>query len=181
MTWPSKIVSAIPSTRRLTVTGTASAAGAAARESTTSATGSAVRLSRVSIEPPLPRGSYGLRPESGLLASDSTPRLPGEQSAPQWLHATHQRPFTVAGPRGIRTRLPWPPAVERSEHTPPRHTLPRPLKSLAAFLPPSSRGLGHRPLTAETGVRIPVAVLPESAPALYARAGRSLGRRDRGA
>ena len=26
--------------------------------------------------------------------------------------------------------------------------------------PPSSRGLGRRPLTAETGVRIPVAVLP---------------------
>src|SRR4051812_17938534 len=30
---------------------------------------------------------------------------------------------------------------------------------LAEFLPPSSRGLGRRPLTAETGVRIPVAVL----------------------
>src|SRR3954466_2163179 len=30
--------------------------------------------------------------------------------------------------------------------------------------PPSSRGLGRRPLTAETGVRIPVAVL-EKAPA----------------
>src|SRR5439155_5887091 len=31
--------------------------------------------------------------------------------------------------------------------------------TLLAVLPPSSRGLGRRPLTAETGVRIPVAVL----------------------
>jgi hypothetical protein len=31
--------------------------------------------------------------------------------------------------------------------------------TLSAVLPPSSRGLGRRPLTAETGVRIPVAVL----------------------
>src|SRR3954454_16947571 len=30
--------------------------------------------------------------------------------------------------------------------------------------PPSSRGLGRRPLTAETGVRIPVAVLVKPAP-----------------
>ena len=35
---------------------------------------------------------------------------------------------------------------------------PRPLQS-PADEPPSSRGLGRRPLTAETGVRIPVAVL----------------------
>jgi hypothetical protein len=33
------------------------------------------------------------------------------------------------------------------------------LASSAVLLPPSSRGLGRRPLTAETGVRIPVAVL----------------------
>src|SRR3954471_1555262 len=32
----------------------------------------------------------------------------------------------------------------------------------AVFLPLSSRGLGRRPLTAETGVRIPVAVLPNA-------------------
>src|SRR3954463_2585128 len=37
-----------------------------------------------------------------------------------------------------------------------------PLNS-ARFLPPSSRGLGRRPLTAETGVRIPVAVLANPA------------------
>src|SRR5436309_6135342 len=35
---------------------------------------------------------------------------------------------------------------------------------LPSFRPPSSRGLGRRPLTAETGVRIPVAVLREPAP-----------------
>src|SRR3954471_2917256 len=34
---------------------------------------------------------------------------------------------------------------------------------LAEFLPPSSRGLGRRPLTAETGVQIPVAVLRKPA------------------
>jgi hypothetical protein len=66
----------------------------------------------------------GFRPESGLLASSSAPRLPDEPSAPQWLHATPQRPFTVAGPRGIHTRLPWPPAVEREQHTPRVHPTP---------------------------------------------------------
>src|SRR3954462_15581620 len=34
---------------------------------------------------------------------------------------------------------------------------------LSAVLPPSSRGLGRRPLTAETGVRIPVAALANAA------------------
>src|SRR5204862_2603608 len=34
-----------------------------------------------------------------------------------------------------------------------------PLVALPVSRPPSSRGLGRRPLTAETGVRIPVAVL----------------------
>src|SRR3954467_15467540 len=34
-----------------------------------------------------------------------------------------------------------------------------PAATLARLWPPSSRGLGRRPLTAETGVRIPVAVL----------------------
>jgi hypothetical protein len=51
-----------------------------------------------------------------------------------------------------------------------------PLQSAAR--PPSSRGLGRRPLTAETGVRIPVAVLRK--PALRAGFGRlrpSLGKR----
>src|SRR3954447_4990359 len=37
-----------------------------------------------------------------------------------------------------------------------------PAATLARLWPPSSRGLGRRPLTAETGVRIPVAVLPEA-------------------
>ena len=140
----------------------------------TSATGSAVRRSRVSIEPPLPRGSYGLRPESGLLASDSAPRLPGEPSAPQWLM------------RRISARSQW---RDRAGFAPgfPGHrplngasiphrvdTLPRPLKSLAAILPPSSRGLGRRPLTAETGVRIPVAVLLKPAQLSgFRRSGRS--------
>jgi hypothetical protein len=41
----------------------------------------------------------------------------------------------------------------------PGHAQHRPLQSPADG-PPSSRGLGRRPLTAETGVRIPVAVLP---------------------
>ena len=49
---------------------------------------------------------------------------------------------------------------------PRRRRAPRtpanPFAILAADAPPSSRGLGHRPLTAETGVRIPVAVLHES-------------------
>ena len=37
-------------------------------------------------------------------------------------------------------------------------TMCRPIGSLTRARPPSSRGLGRRPLTAETGVRIPVAV-----------------------
>ena len=47
---------------------------------------------------------------------------------------------------------------ERRKHSPERKPPAEdpPLNSLAA--PPSSRGLGRRPLTAETGVRIPVAV-----------------------
>ena len=89
---------------------------------------------------PFLEGRMGFRPEEGLLASSSAPRLPGEPSAPQWLHATHQRPFTVAGPRGIHTRLPSPPTVERDAAYPtapdspggPQHSRGRPLESLAA-------------------------------------------------
>jgi hypothetical protein len=68
---------------------------------------------------------------------------------------------------GFTPDFPRPPAVERRAAYPTASTPRRrrvqtpsgPLESLAA--PPSSRGLGRRPLTAETGVRIPVAVLPE--------------------
>src|SRR5215207_1437627 len=90
VTGSSRIVWLAPSTRMVTPTGAESA----------------VLRRRSVIEPPLPRGSCGLRPESGLLAPSSAPRLPGEPSAPQWLHAMHLRRFTVAGPRGIHTRLP---------------------------------------------------------------------------
>ena len=161
-TWPSKIVSETPSTRRLTVTG---AASRGRRGECKERQRHWERCPAESIEHRATPSSRVVWASAGVRspASDSAPRLPGEPSAHQWLDATHQRPFTVAGPRGICTQLPWPPAVERSEHTPPRHTLPRPLKSLAAILPPSSRGLGRRPLTAETGVRIPVAVLLEPA------------------
>src|SRR3954453_23726256 len=39
---------------------------------------------------------------------------------------------------------------------------PRTAATIAPAEPPSSRGLGRRPLTAETGVRIPVAVLAKA-------------------
>ena len=95
-----------PSTRRFTVTGKACAAGAATSADRTSAAGALYGgVDRTSSHPFL-GGRMGFRPEEGLLASSSAPRLPGEPSAAQWLHATHQRPFTVAGPRGIHTRLP---------------------------------------------------------------------------
>jgi hypothetical protein len=87
--------------------------------------------------------------------------FPGTAS-PQWLHATHRHPFTVAGPRRFHTGLPsttgrmngciLPRLMGKRE----RHRYNRPPDT-----PPSSRGLGRRPLTAETGVRIPVAVLRE--------------------
>src|SRR4051812_40694086 len=41
---------------------------------------------------------------------------------------------------------------------------PRTAATIAPAEPPSSRGLGRRPLTAETGVRIPVAVPQKPAP-----------------
>jgi hypothetical protein len=70
---------------------------------------------------------------------------------------------------GLSPDFPRPPADERGHPTPPAGRPPRgqlactPLESPAGR-PPSSRGLGRRPLTAETGVRIPVAVLREPAP-----------------
>ena len=57
-----------------------------------------------------------------------------------------QRP----GPRGH--------AIQASGADPAREAV----ATIAAPRPPSSRGLGRRPLTAETGVRIPVAVLARS-------------------
>src|SRR4029453_4782027 len=106
VTGTSRMVLLAPSPRTIEPTGAANAAGAPARQNRASAPASAVLRRRSDIEPPLPRGSSGCRPESGLLPSSSAPRLPGQPSALQWLHATHQRPFTVAGPRGIHTRLP---------------------------------------------------------------------------
>src|SRR6185437_2568042 len=111
---------------------------AAARESTTSAAGSAVRRRRLNISHPFLEGRMGLAgvrsPGFELRAAPSR-RAVGSPVA----FATHQRPFTVAGPRGIRTRLPWPPAVEPGQHTPPPGRRPRasrqaprlPLESLA--------------------------------------------------
>src|SRR5436190_17935130 len=53
---------------------------------------------------------------------------------------------------------------------------PHPFATLSErFLPLSSRGLGRRPLAAETGVRIPVAVLTEALQ--IAGFSRSQGRR----
>src|SRR4051794_28824175 len=61
-----------------------------------------------------------------------------------------------AGFRCLWALRPW-----RFESSQP-HSL-RPLLVWAQWsLPLSSRGLGRRPLTAETGVRIPVAVLTEA-------------------
>ena len=111
------------------------------------------------VGPSLPRGVSVARPEAGLLASGSTSRLPGEPTAPRWLRATPQRPVTVAGPRRIRTGLPFTTGrSERRENTPMPGRVRRQSLQSPAGRPPSSRGLGRRPLTAETGVRIPVAV-----------------------
>src|ERR687891_347863 len=99
VTGPSKIVWLSPSTRRLTETGAAAAAGAAI-------------------------------PKTGR----NTACVPRD------------RPRPPPAPRPAHGRL-------------PRLSLQSPADG-----PPSSRGLGRRPLTAETGVRIPVAVLANPAP-----------------
>src|SRR5215207_8819562 len=63
---------------------------------------------------------------------------------------------------GFTPDFPRPPAVERAQHTPPWADPKAAARIARRTEPPSSRGLGRRPLTAETGVRIPVAVLREA-------------------
>jgi hypothetical protein len=102
------------------------------------------------------------------------------RSQVSWLGAPHRafperRRHSSGSMRQINARSQWrdragfspdfprPPADERAHPTPPagrpRHGQARrtSLESRGGR-PPSSRGLGRRPLTAETGVRIPVAV-----------------------
>ena len=85
--------------------GAATAAGAANGEQESAAWQSASEADSV-MGHPFHEGRMWLRPESGLLAWGSSPRLPGEPSAPRWLDATALRPVTVAGPRRILTGLP---------------------------------------------------------------------------
>src|SRR3954447_18448683 len=78
--------------------------------------------------------------------------------------AAGERPMRMRGlepPRGFphtdlnRARLPIPPHPRGAGADDSNGSVAK----LALPWPPSSRGLGRRPLTAETGVRIPVAVL----------------------
>ena len=109
---------------------------------------------------------YGLRPEPGLLAWGSAPRLPGRPSAPSGIMRRISARSQWRDRAGFSPDFPRPPADGPRKHTPAvGQTRTPPLQS-PADAPPSSRGLGRRPLTAETGVRIPVAVL---AKALLAR------------
>jgi hypothetical protein len=157
VTGPSKMVCVAPSTRRFTDTGAALAAGAA-KARATSATGSAPRL-RLIIWPPFPRGLYGLG--RGQVSWLGAPRraFPGCRKHPSGI-SDASAPVHSGGtaPASHRTSLDHRP-IERRDHTPaPKRAQKRPLQSPTDG-PPSSRGLGRRPLTAETGVRIPVAVL----------------------
>ena len=162
VTGPSNVVLRAPSTRTVTVAGAANA-GAAHAVSRSSATGVA-RLIESVMEPSLPRGSrwHGRRQVSWLWAPRRA--FPGSRRLPSGLDATPRRPITVAGPRRILTGLPFTTGrYERAQDTPtPGRVRSHSLQSPADG-PPSSRGLGRRPLTAETGVRIPVAVPPNPA------------------
>ena len=91
--------------------------------------------------------------------------FPENRRLPSGSVATHRRPFTVAGPRRLHTELPSTTGRMNGPHPTATHGQTRqpPLQSPADG-PPSSRGLGRRPLTAETGVRIPVAVLSGPTP-----------------
>src|SRR5215207_3249959 len=171
VTGTSRMVVLAPSARTVTPTGAAGAAGAATRESRSNAAESAVLRRRSDIEPPLPRGSCGLSagvrsPGFELRAAPSrravgSPVATCDASAPVHSGGTARD----SHPTSLDHR-----PLNAEQHTPPRstpapcaQTPSRPLESLAA--PPSSRGLGRRPLTAETGVRIPVAVLLPERPA----------------
>src|ERR671915_764061 len=155
------MVCVAPSTRTSTVTGAAPATGAdAATMARAAGTAPLIWLVMATLSSRV----VWLRPGPGLLASDSAPRLPGKPSASQW----HQRRISARSQwrdrAGFAPDFPKPPADERGKHnrTDGRaHNLP--LQSPADG-PPSSRGLGRRPLTAETGVRIPVAVLQKPPP-----------------
>jgi len=105
--------------------------------------------------PPRPRGGRtrlprlrGPRPLPAAPAPAARRRAvrlpPSEEEPPTLTPAVRSRPR----PRG------YTPYVGRGGRVAARSTL-------RTVLPPSSRGLGRRPLTAETGVRIPVAVLPK--------------------
>src|SRR5215211_2972509 len=117
VTGPSKTVRFGPSTRRLTVTGNAFAAGAEAKRSKSAATGAAP-LIRSIMEPPFPRGLCWPRPESGLLAWGSTSRLPGEPSTPQWPLRRLSARSQWRDRAGVAPDFPVPPAEnERRQDT----------------------------------------------------------------
>lgn len=112
---------------------------------------------------------YSERPE-GVGALEQSARLPNNGMRLRGLEPPRGCPHGHLKP----ARLPIPPQPQngfvlarlRSRHTrssgvfSPDHTLPygTPFGTLGCLAPLSSRGLGRRPLTAETGVRIPVAV-----------------------
>ena len=98
------------------------------------------------------RGRCSPRKPWSADASTHAPRRDPYASTSRTANAAAQH----AAPREQRSRSRGPCAPEASGAD-----LRRPLQSPAAE-PPSSRGLGRRPLTAETGVRIPVAVLTKA-------------------
>src|SRR5215218_7395649 len=101
-------------------------------------------------------GSAGVRSPGFELRAAPSRRAVGSQ----WLHATPQRPFVHSGGTA-RASHPTSLATGRLSGSayPTAARPPAVAKIARRNSPPSSRGLGRRPLTAETGVRIPVAVL----------------------
>ena len=100
---------------------------------------------------------------SGVRASGSGPDAgSGTRTARARAARGRQRPTAASTPATARTRGTANPPMEPS--VPPRQDVRDRLRypEPGRFLPLSSRGLGRRPLTAETGVRIPVAVLTEA-------------------
>ncbi len=118
------------------------------------------------------RDAVGERAPVGLDRDESEQRRgvgPPRRVGPVGGHQQHRE----TGPRSRRLRpgggegrLRHARQRRRDTETPAKSPRGRPCRPLSSrpLRPPSSRGLGRRPLTAETGVRIPVAVPPEPAP-----------------
>ena len=162
VTGPSNVVLRAPSTRTVTVAGAANA-GAAHAVSRSSATGVARLIESVMGRPFLEGldGTAGGRsPGSGLHVAPSREAVGFPVALMRRLGARSQWRDRA----GFSPDFPSPPAdmnalrILRRAGRVRSHSLQSPADG-----PPSSRGLGRRPLTAETGVRIPVAVPPNPA------------------